>query len=503
MISFSAVEKPGFRQLMQQLQPKYQVPSRTYFKQKIIPAIYNDVEATVKGILGTADKLSFTTDMWTLINMEPYMSLTVHFIEQDWKLKSINLGAIPFNDDHTGVNMAEEIKVTLQKWNLKLDDVISGTTDNASNNSTMFTALEKQQLSCFGHNLDLAVNEGLKIDTVSRAVRLVRVAVDTFTRSWKKSRDLNIKQKELNFPEHKLIHDVATRWGSTANMIHRFLEQQQPVNSVLFTDRKHWHVMPDTAIIRCLEQTDNVLFPLSKLTDTFSGDQYVTVSALVPVLEYLRGTLLKIKEGDDSSLEINLKKTILKSIQKRYESEKIKLFLSICTYLDPRFKSSYVSDEMVVKVKDHLLSILDEEIQVQEIIDVEEKMNEESDKVGLSNSNSNVCGSLTIILLQIEKKKKIQKTELTDREKLKRELHLYEDNENISSTEDPLAWWKKNEFTYQKLSKFAKRYLSVPATSCASERLFSGAGLIATKTRNRLHPDTVNRMLFLSKNIDL
>ncbi|KAK6175043.1 hypothetical protein SNE40_013584 [Patella caerulea] len=117
-----------------------------------------------------------------------------------------------------GLHMAEGIKVTQAKWNLKLDNVISGTTDNASNNSTMLPILKKHQLPCFDHNMDLAVNEGLKIDTVSRAVRLVRVAVDTFTRSWKKSRNLMVKQKELNFPEHKLIHDVATRWGSTASI---------------------------------------------------------------------------------------------------------------------------------------------------------------------------------------------------------------------------------------------------------------------------------------------
>lgn len=38
--------------------------------------------------------------------------------------------------------------------------------------------------------------------------------------------ELGKKQVELNIPEHALIHDVFTVWGSTFEMISRFLEQQ-------------------------------------------------------------------------------------------------------------------------------------------------------------------------------------------------------------------------------------------------------------------------------------
>ena len=64
----------------------------------------------------------------------------------------------------------------------------------------------------------------------------------------------------------------------------------------------------------------------------------------------------------------------------------------------------------------------------------------------------------------------------------------------------PLNWWKQNEFRYQCLAKLARSILCVPATSTASERLFSIAGLTVTKLRSCLKPENVDALLFLNKN---
>ncbi len=34
------------------------------------------------------DYFSATTDMWSSVNMTPYMSLTVHYLSMEWTLKS-------------------------------------------------------------------------------------------------------------------------------------------------------------------------------------------------------------------------------------------------------------------------------------------------------------------------------------------------------------------------------------------------------------------------------
>lgn len=67
---------------------------------------------------------------------------------------------------------------------------------------------------------------------------------------------------------------------------------------------------------------------------------------------------------------------------------------------------------------------------------------------------------------------------------------------------DPMDWWKMNENKYPRLAKLASAYLCVPATSVPSERVFSTAGLIVNRLRSRLHPEHVDMLIFLNKNME-
>ena len=144
---------------------------------------------------------------------------------------------------HTSENIAEAVLEILANWNLDPTRLIAITTDNGSNILRAFrVVLGWSQLSCFGHNLDLAVNKSLCNTRVERAVKKCHSLVALFHRSWKKNRDLLEKQKLLQLPEHKLISDVITRWGCTYSMIERVIEQQV-ISAVLADDRKNWHLM--------------------------------------------------------------------------------------------------------------------------------------------------------------------------------------------------------------------------------------------------------------------
>jgi len=69
----------------------------------------------------------------------------------------------------------------------------------------------------------------------------------------------------------------------------------------------------------------------------------------------------------------------------------------------------------------------------------------------------------------------------------------------ISVDSNPLKWWKDNEHQYPNLSKLAKRYLAVQATSVGSERVFSTAGDIVTSQRAALSPENVDILIFLKE----
>ena len=65
---------------------------------------------------------------------------------------------------------------------------------------------------------------------------------------------------------------------------------------------------------------------------------------------------------------------------------------------------------------------------------------------------------------------------------------------------DILSWWKSMSTQFPRLSKTVKYYLCIPATSTTSERSFSIANDIITKKRNRLKPETVEKLTFLKNN---
>ena len=60
-----------------------------------------------------------------------------------------------------------------------------------------------------------------------------------------------------------------------------------------------------------------------------------------------------------------------------------------------------------------------------------------------------------------------------------------------------LQWWFDHCHTYAFLYKIVSVYLAVPASSASSERVFSTAGKIVMKKRNRLGSESVNNLVLL------
>lgn len=63
---------------------------------------------------------------------------------------------------------------------------------------------------------------------------------------------------------------------------------------------------------------------------------------------------------------------------------------------------------------------------------------------------------------------------------------------------DVIEWWKNNQTTYPCLAKMTRDFLGIPATSVPTKRLFSKAGLIIRKHRNRLNNKSACLLLCLN-----
>lgn len=201
-----SVEKPGFKHLLKTFDSRYQVPSRKYFSGTAIPNLYSSVRMGVQAELSSVEYFSGTTDLWSSVGLKPYISYTVHYIDSQWKFQSKCLQTHFLPEDHTSDVIAESLTTTLESWMLMAEKQVCLTTDSGSNVIKAAKDMKWLRLSCFGHNLHLAITKSLNHDArVSRALGLTRKIVSAFHCSWKRKRELSKALLNLNIQDRSLV----------------------------------------------------------------------------------------------------------------------------------------------------------------------------------------------------------------------------------------------------------------------------------------------------------
>lgn len=133
MMPYSLVEKDSFKYFIKALQPNYQVPSRKTISNVRIPLLYDKTREIVEKTINNR-YISLTTDCWTSISMEPYISLTAHIINDDWLFESMTLDCKKLTESHTGENLKTYLDHSAQIWGINAEHISVCTTDNGTNN---------------------------------------------------------------------------------------------------------------------------------------------------------------------------------------------------------------------------------------------------------------------------------------------------------------------------------------------------------------------------------
>ena len=372
------------------------------------------------------------------------------------------------------------------------------TTDNGSNIIKAARNLSCLRLSCFGHNLHLAVTKALTNDNrCSRALGISRKVVSAFSMSWKQKRDLTKSQLNLGLKQHSLVADCATRWGSMSKMVSRILEQEQAIRLVLSTDRETVHLIPKWQDIDVLQAIDKALSPVASLTDLLSGDSYVTISAVLPILYLINNNLLK--EDDDTTLTKDIKDRIKSDLNDRYSigkiGEGVHSLLHTAMFLDPRFKTKYMDSEKSTNIQETLKQ---ESIAQTMTADSQSEVPKAAQYTPPPKKRKNNLGTL---FKDIELNETEQMPLISVEQQVKSELDSYITTSKLDFEEDPMNWWKSHNLEYPLLARLAKKYLCACATSSPSERLFSTSGNIVTPNRCSMKPDKVDMLTFLTRNL--
>jgi len=112
-------------------------------------------------ILKSAVRLGLTTDLWTSDKTTvSFITVTLHFIDNAWKMCAVVLATRPAEDKHTAVNVKKLVHDILKEHDLH-DSEIVYVTDNAANMKAAFK--DELWIGCAGHNMNLVLTHGLQL----------------------------------------------------------------------------------------------------------------------------------------------------------------------------------------------------------------------------------------------------------------------------------------------------------------------------------------------------
>ncbi|GES76109.1 zinc finger BED domain-containing protein 1-like [Rhizophagus clarus] len=479
----NVVEDPDFIRMIKGFDKRYKVPCTKTIKSRI-SKIFEIGENTLKNQLAQVRHISLTLDAWSSPAHLPYLGVTAHWITSDFEPYEVLLSMEELPYPHG----ATEIQEHLIDFEIGIGE----------------------RIPCAAHTLQLSIGKGLdKIkQLVDKCKRLITFLAEDKKKQQSKEAQMYLhRQQEVLQDDNELEKEVEnliyldvikinnTRWNSTLYAFQRLVILKPTVvmlkASLISNTNLNIHkegekleeLYPTVHEWKIIKEIAELLNPFEAATRLLSGVNYPTIGFTYPCICNLREKL----ETEFTSLKTSdakyCRNAILEDLTSRWN-----FFQELClkgSFFDPRFKSlDFINSQ---EECDNIFSQLREEFMIF-------KQNEQID-----NSTSSADKDTDDLMTEMSSfwKKKNSKTA-----PIKDEFQHYIDIVELPVLEeyDPYLWWSTNKNQYPVLHKLAMKYLSIPATSVPSERLFSDAKNLVTPLRTRLNSSVINQLMFLKRN---
>jgi hypothetical protein len=200
----------------------------------------------------------------------------------------------------------------------------------------------------------------------------------------------------------------------------------------------------------------------------------------IPIYDWLMDKLEEFRAQPGITEEMNdaLEKGFEKFKEYYQKSEECYMY-SVATILDPRLKLEYYKkhkwDKRWIAESKKILSDLYERHYAPSTTETEEHIDNEDD------DNDDV-------FLHLYSHDQVEKPD---------ELEAHLTSPVVHRETDVLQWWKLHEAEFPHLSRMARDYMAIPATSVPVERAFSMGASLISKQRSSLAPETIRACMCL------
>ncbi|XP_077972386.1 E3 SUMO-protein ligase ZBED1-like [Styela clava] len=311
--------------------------------------------------------------------MQSFLGVTLHYKNEDFELINLVLATKEVNDVHTYLHIVEWLEAVIEDYEMSPQQIVAIVTDNGANVVNACRKLKEKygwiHIRCAAHTLQLCLKQAFDIPLIKSAIGAARHLVAFFRQSSKASQALKAAQEK----EHQLelILDVSTRWNSTYSMLERLCRLQAYVRQVLCnglivkaTSSAHLELKDNHwALIQTLVEK---LKPITIATYYLEGEKYVSISGVIPLV---KGLSQKYMPCEDSRSLALFKNKILTQLHERFgfvfNQNSCYIHMSIATWLDPRYKTSYFKkvDGIQIKgsIESEMIAINDRQMQTARI----------------------------------------------------------------------------------------------------------------------------------------
>ncbi|CAG8692129.1 4883_t:CDS:2, partial [Gigaspora rosea] len=311
----------------------FKIPIRQTISDHVL-RIYEQERAQLCNFFQNFDrKVAMIVNAWSACTNQAYLSITLHWINDDWYMQRILLDLIPLHERHTGVFIAENIIEQVEYFGLGAQ-LLFLTADNATNmdvcgchlanllqsryNNTNFCCVR-----CTSHILYLAVKEGISV--LDRSVKKAHEFTSYIRHSQPCFEELKkvfiMKNKQFLMPDL----DVNMKWNSTYIMFNKLCRIQEMTNILVVS----------LSNLRPLYLTDDDWEKISVTTKLLSSSSHPTLGDLRTVFYVIMEIL------DDAQIELDsVKGSIAKKISNKIDHywDELQLYFYEVVLLDPSTK---------------------------------------------------------------------------------------------------------------------------------------------------------------------
>ncbi|GAA6085198.1 E3 SUMO-protein ligase ZBED1 isoform X2 [Tachysurus ichikawai] len=435
------VEEYGYRRFMNALNPSaYRALSASEMRKELVN-MYVSTKRKVMDAVRTAIYPVLSAELWISSKEESYLTVTCHFIDNKWKLKSYTLDTAQLLGEHTPENVHRQLWRISAEW--EITEKIQVVVINVDGMKKVCQNLNWTYIPCFNHTLNKVILEVLASPDWRYLLRKCRHIVQFFH-----------QENEASLSDH-LVHSSCVDWLSTLNMVETICKQW-PKFSQLSSYKQADNLWLNENERKLLENITKALTVVKDVTWEIGTRGYVQISNIIPLLVKLQLSLQRLREQDNS--------VALRLIEKCYHhfgNINKNIWFIVSTALDPRFKSSVLkTEEEIVKTK------------------IQEEMCKLASAVMSNDCQRNISGKVDYEDLFLQ----------------------YAIEDDVSATQSPLQYWEAMSKSND-MSTVAHKYLSVISTAIPIERMIhEEKSWFLFNRRKCLELKDINMMLFLNSN---